>query len=237
MDHIKRHRAQIASQIFGSYGSVSVDDAIEKAIPVGTVNKYGKMKMPDGSWKYVGKGKTEGAQAKKDEALKHHVEEGKKMSADEVTAFIKKHGKAGTMPSDEELKRVSDAHKHLREAERRSPKALKEAIKTSQEAYADDSKKKDVKEHKLSDGSKITAFKVGDTKVTEIESTDAGIDSDLNGQNEKTKTFKKDQKVIYKYNNKSISANVKSIRRNGDITIVTIDGRIYNVSPNELESI
>lgn len=30
---------------------------IEKAQPVGTINKYGKMKMPDGSWKYVKKEK------------------------------------------------------------------------------------------------------------------------------------------------------------------------------------
>mgnify|MGYP000872851666 CR=1 FL=1 len=30
---------------------------IEKAIAVGTINKYGKQKQPDGSWKYVGKGK------------------------------------------------------------------------------------------------------------------------------------------------------------------------------------
>jgi hypothetical protein len=50
--HIGAHRQSIVKSINAGFGT---QEEIEKAIPVGTVNKYGKTKMPDGSWQYVKK--------------------------------------------------------------------------------------------------------------------------------------------------------------------------------------
>jgi hypothetical protein len=61
--HIGKRHQEIAKAISQGFSQ----EDIEKAIPVGTVNKYGKTKMPDGSWQYVKKGSHPGVSEKKPE--------------------------------------------------------------------------------------------------------------------------------------------------------------------------
>lgn len=99
------------------------------------------------------------------EAMKP-VEE-KKITSEDINNFIRKHGEAGTMPSDSELKQMEESSKVLGEGGRVTVSSLKEAIKTSTEAFKGEKKA----EPKFKAGQKVS-----------VEQTDGGFKTGTVGE-------------------------------------------------------
>ena len=75
MNEFHKHRASGVLACYSNAGEI-----IEKATPVGFINKYGKQKQPDGTWKYVGHGQHTPSQ---EEAVQHHSAEDLKFKEEE----------------------------------------------------------------------------------------------------------------------------------------------------------